>query len=101
MKARKGEKLRPCVRCETPVRYLRGSWTAYGEKSIAACDTKKKMDHDGPCFRHGWHWVNQNGTHHRCGDFMEVGVVNQDVLAAQFKDALERDSYRTEQGAER
>ena len=82
LKKRKGERERPCPRCRVPVRYLKGKWMAFGRR------------------RKGWHWINRDDTHHRCGDFMEVGVVNQDVLAAQFKDALERDSYRTERGTE-
>lgn len=70
MKKRKGEKIRPCVRCEASVRFIQGKWRAYAQQ------------------RHGWHWVNQDGTHHRCGDFMEVGV---DKMAMEWRAAMERD----------
>ncbi len=82
MKKRKGERPRPCRQCRVTVRFMKGAWTAFEQP------------------RHGWHWVNQDGSHHRCGDFIEVGVVDQDVLAAQFRQAMERDSYRTERGTE-
>ena len=70
VRKRKGERIRPCPRCETPVKFISSTWTAFGQR------------------RKGWHWVNQNGTHHRCGDFMEVDV---DKLAAQWRQAMERD----------
>ena len=71
LKKRKGERIRPCTRCETPVFYLKSHWMAWGRQ------------------RYGWHWANRDGTHHRCGDFMEVGV---DKLAMQWRQAIERDN---------
>ncbi len=69
-KKRRGEKVRPCVRCKALVRFVKGTWT--GE--------------NGP--RAGFHWEDQNGDHHLCGNYMEVGV---DKLAVQFRQAMERD----------
>ncbi len=76
MKKRKGEKVRPCVRSEAPVRFLKGEWTAFGRQ------------------RRGWHWTNAaDGSHHRCSDYMETGV---DKWEAQWKQAMARDSETTE-----
>lgn len=77
-KKRKGEKIRPCVRCEAPVKFISGTWAAYGQR------------------RRGWHWVNHDGTHHRCSDFR---AVREDTWNMQWRAAMERDSFRTEQGA--
>ena len=74
----KGQRLRSCVRCEAPVRFLKGKWAAYGQR------------------RNAWHWVNEDGTHHRCSDYMETGV---DKHAMQWRAAMERDSYQTGKGA--
>ena len=71
MKKYRGEKIRPCVRCEAPIRYVKGTWTAYAQR------------------RHGWHWENEDGTHHRCSDFVEV---SEDVLDMQWQAAIERDN---------
>ena len=69
-KKRKGEQIRPCSRCGEPVKYVKSSWAAYGKR------------------RCGWHWVNEDGAHHRCGDFRQLG---QDTLAIQWSAAMERD----------
>ena len=69
-KKRKGERVRPCTRCEQPVKFIKGAWAAYGTR------------------RCGWHWVNEDGAHHRCGDFRQLG---QDTLAIQWREAVERD----------
>ena len=42
--------IRPCRDCQKPVRSTKGTWMAYGQR------------------HRGWHFVNRNGTHHRCGD---------------------------------
>ncbi len=55
-KARRGERVRPCRRCGRPIKYANSTWTAFGQR------------------RRGWHWVNEGGSHHRCGDFIEAGV---------------------------
>ena len=88
MKKRKGERERPCPRCQKPVQYLKGKWTAFGRP------------------RRGWHWINsQDGTHHRCGDFVETYRVVAEAefdaaLEVAWKQAMERDDSRTEVGAE-
>ena len=53
-KVMKGERARPCRRCREPVRYIKSTWTAFAKR------------------RRGWHWVNEDGTHHRCSDFRAV-----------------------------
>ena len=53
-KKRRGERLRPCMHCETPVRFLKGVWET---------DNKHQR---------GWHWVNADGGHHRCSDFRQA-----------------------------
>ena len=53
-KKRKGNVVRPCVRCQEPVKYVKSTWAAEGWR------------------RRGWHWVNADGTHHRCGDFRQL-----------------------------
>ena len=68
--AKKGERLRPCRKCQTPIRFLKGSWKHFGM-------TKK-----------GWHWVNEDGSHHRCTDFQEPKI---DPLDEQYLAAMERD----------
>ena len=50
-KKRRGERIRPCAHCETPVRFIKGVWKVNGQR------------------RRGWHWANADGSHHRCGDF--------------------------------
>ena len=50
-RTRKGERIRPCPRCFVPIRYANSTWTAFAQR------------------RKGWHWVNEDGSHHRCGDF--------------------------------
>ena len=55
-RARKGERIRPCAHCETPVRFLKGAWKVSGKR------------------RRGWHWENQDGSHHRCGDFRRTST---------------------------
>ena len=50
-KKRRGEKLRPCVRCGQTVNFIRGKWVHFGKK------------------KQGWHWANEDGSHHRCTDF--------------------------------
>ena len=76
-KVLKGERERPCPRCETPVRYLK---SVYGQQ------------------RYGWHWTNEDGSHHRCGDFIEVSV---DKWEAQWRQAMERDVAPYEAAIER
>ncbi len=81
MKQRKGEKIRPCPRCEAPVKFISGSWAAHGQR------------------RRGWHWVNSpNGTHHYCSDFREA---RQDKLAVEWRQAMERDVAPYEAAIER
>lgn len=59
IKKKKGERVRPCPRCETSIKFVRSTWAAHGQR------------------RKGWHWVNQDGTHHRCSDFRAVsGMAN-------------------------
>ena len=70
-KARKGEQVRPCPRCRMPIKYANSTWAAFAQR------------------RKGWHWVNSDGTHHRCGDFREAG---EDTLAVQWRAAMERDN---------
>ena len=84
MKKRRGERLRPCPRCETSVKYLMGTWLA-------------ESGH-----RQGWHWVNKDGTHHRCGDFIAVGAnpTRAADLDGQWREAMERDGDRTGEGVE-
>ena len=55
-KKRRGERLRPCAHCETPVRFLKGKWKINGQR------------------RKGWHWTNADGGHHRCGDFRRTST---------------------------
>ncbi len=74
MKKYKGERIRPCVRCEVPVKFVKGKWTAYAQR------------------RHGWHWENEDGTHHRCSDFAEVSEVGENPLDMQWRGAMERDN---------
>ena len=50
-KARKGERIRPCRRCKEPVKFIKSTWSVFGQR------------------RQGWHWVNEDGAHHRCRDF--------------------------------
>ncbi len=50
-KKRKGERPRPCPRCNAIIRFIKGTWKAGNKR------------------RKGWHWTNANGSHHRCGDF--------------------------------
>ncbi len=51
-KKRKGERVRPCAHCETPVRFIKGKWKVNNKQ------------------RSGWHWTNAaDDNHHRCGDF--------------------------------
>lgn len=87
-KFRAGAKIRPCPRCEDPVRYLKGKSDVNGRFGRQ---------------REGWHWVNAaDNSHHRCADFMETGQeMNQrddsfyeGALAAQWREAMERDGYR-------
>lgn len=75
MKKRKGERPRPCRRCRVTVRFMKGAWTAFEQP------------------RHGWHWVNQDGSHHRCGDFIEVGAnpTHATDLDMQWRAAMERE----------
>ena len=58
VKVRKGECIRPCAQCEQPVKFIKGAWAVHGGR------------------RKGWHWVNDDGSHHRCRDFIEA-VENQ------------------------
>jgi len=55
-KKRRGERLRPCAHCAQPVRFLKGVWET---------DNKQQR---------GWHWVNANGSHHRCSDFRRTST---------------------------
>ena len=56
-KKRKGERIRPCAHCDTPVRFIKGTWKVNGQR------------------RKGWHWVNgQDGSHHRCSDFRRIST---------------------------
>ena len=50
-KKRRGERIRPCARCEVSVKFIKGAWRVNNQR------------------RRGWHWVNEDGSHHRCGDF--------------------------------
>nr|CAK32567.1 hypothetical protein 10D02-33 [uncultured organism] len=88
-KVLKGERERPCPRCEEPVRFLKSAWVEMQKQ------------------REGWHWINSNGTHHRCGDFVETGqemnphadTFHEGMLAMQWRQAMERDNgpYDTQQ----
>ena len=77
----KGAPERPCPRCEEPVRFLKSAWV--------------EMERQ----RRAWHWVNGNGSHHRCGDHIEVSQEMSDhgqtfyegALAMQWRQAMERD----------
>ncbi len=71
MKVRKGERVRPCAQCERSVKFIRGTWAVHGGR------------------RKGWHWVNDDGSHHRCRDFVEMG---EDTLTAQWRAAMETTS---------
>ena len=79
-KKRKGQQLRPCVRCKATVKFIRSKWAAHGQR------------------RKGWHWVNEDGTHHRCSDFRPP-VENR--LDVEWIGAMERDNrpYDAEQAA--
>ena len=85
MKTRKGERERPCRRCQEPVRYIKSAWTAFpGTPYVQQ--------------RHGFHWVNAgDDSHHRCGDFVEVEANNAPAhnLDMAWREAMERDSSRT------
>ena len=70
MKKRKGERIRPCVRCEMPVKFINSGWSAYNKH------------------RKGWHWVNEDGAHHRCSDFAEAV---EDDFDLRWRAAMERD----------
>lgn len=56
-KKKKGQRIRPCVRCQRPVKFIKGAWEAHKQR------------------RKGWHWVNENGGHHRCSDFRRPGAL--------------------------
>ncbi len=70
-KLRKGERVRPCPRCERPIKFIKGAWNAYGQR------------------RRGWHWVNESGGHHRCSDFMQFEP--RRYWDRQWREAMERD----------
>ena len=54
-KKRKGERVRPCAHCETPVQFLKGKWKVNGKR------------------REGWHWTNAaDDNHHMCRNFRQV-----------------------------
>lgn len=52
-----------------------GAWTAFGQP------------------REGWHWENEDGSHHRCGDFVVVGATPTHAadLDIKWRAAMERD----------
>jgi len=50
---KRGNRLRPCVNCKAMVRFV-----PWKEKQAAE---KKNI----------WHWVNENGSHHTCGERKE------------------------------
>ena len=56
------------------IRFVQGTWTAFGRQ------------------RHGWHWENEDGTHHRCGDFVQIG---ENKLDMEWRAAMERDDRQT------
>ena len=56
-KKKKGARIRPCVRCQRPVKFVKSAWAAHKPR-----EPDKQR-------RKGWHWVNENGSHHRCSDF--------------------------------
>ena len=81
-KKRRGERIRPCVRCDQPVRYIKGSWASHG-----SC-------------RQAWHWVNEDGSHHRCKDFAGMAddaiappgeALWQSELGRRFSNLMETD----------
>ena len=52
---KRGERIRPCRGCAMPVKFVNGAWKSHNQR------------------REGWHWVNENGTHHWCTDFRQAG----------------------------
>ena len=78
-KKRKGEQIRPCARCKLSVKYVKGAWAAHAQR------------------RQGWHWVNEDGSHHRCSDFRVTGVTadisveRSGYWDGQWRSAIERD----------
>ena len=53
MKKRAGERVRPCWKCRVPVKFIKSPWvTRYGLK------------------KNDWHWVNEDNSHHKCGESM-------------------------------
>jgi hypothetical protein len=71
-KKRRGERLRPCVRCAAQVKFVCGMWTAHGR------------------MKRGWHWENEDGSHHRCGDFTSRrGALDEPSLAVLMGEAMD------------
>ncbi len=72
---KKGERIRPCTRCQIPIKFIHGTWSAAGN------------------LKTGWHWVNDDGAHHRCADFMaQSRFQGGSYWDAQWAGAIERDS---------
>ena len=60
---KRGNKLRPCVRCAQVVKFVPWEERRYAER------------------RNIWHWVNENGEHHRCSE-------TQNALDEQAKEHI-------------
>ena len=73
MKKRKGERVRPCARCEQPIMFIKGTWTAHGAQ------------------RQGWHWTNDDGSHHRCSEF-QSNSTGFGFWDEEWRKAIERDN---------